>query len=78
LPPCRATAIFGEMRYSLGAIGVVLLLAASGCSISDTDDGPGLIRDAKSRYATLPTFPGATETSHSTTVAMAVETAAAR
>jgi hypothetical protein len=57
------------VRYSLGAIGVVLLLASSGCSISDTDDGAGLIRDAKSRYATLPTFPGATETAHSTTVA---------
>ena len=56
------------MRCSLGAIGVVLLLAASGCSISDTDDGAGLIRDAKTRYATLPTFPGATETDHSTTV----------
>jgi hypothetical protein len=56
------------MRYSVGAIGVVLLLASTGCSISDTDDGAGLIRDAKSRYATLPTFPGATETTHSTTV----------
>jgi len=57
------------MRYLLGAIGVATLLASTGCSISDTDDGAGLIRDAKTRYATLPTFPGATETDHSTTVA---------
>src|SRR6185312_15436673 len=57
------------MRYLLGAIGVATLLASTGCSISDTDDGAGLIRDAKTRYATLPTFPGATETAHSTTVA---------
>jgi hypothetical protein len=57
------------MCYSIGAIGVVLLLAASGSSISDNDDSAGLIRDAKTRYATLPTFPGATETAHSTTVA---------
>jgi hypothetical protein len=56
------------MRYSIGAVGVVLLLTGAGCSISDTDDGASLIRDAKTRYATLPTFPGVAETAHSTTV----------
>jgi hypothetical protein len=69
IAPRPARVYVGCMRYSLGAMGVVLFLASTGCSISDTDDATGLIRDAKARYATLPRFPGATETDHSTTVA---------
>ncbi len=56
------------MRYLLGAIGVAAVLTSTGCSVFDTDESAPLIRDAKARYATLPTFPGATETKHSTTV----------
>ena len=59
------------MRHLLGAIGVAALLTSTGCSVFDTDESTGLIRDAKARYETLPTFPGARETGHSTTVARA-------